>query len=89
MSPNHKKLCAAGVALIVSVALGALSALAFALIDEDHDDWAVLAVFWLVTGTFFIGSAAWVALFDFSDSRPQSPALGQAPSNSSSGTPVP
>lgn len=88
MSPNQKKLCAAGVALIVSVALGALSALAFALIREDHDDWPVLAVFWAVTGTLFIGSAPWVGLFDFSDSRPQPPAVGQAPPNDSSGTPT-
>ncbi|MET8485507.1 MULTISPECIES: hypothetical protein [Streptomyces] len=88
MSPNQKKLIAAFVALVISVALGALFALAFALIDEEHDDWAVLAVFGGGVGTLLLISAAWVAMFHFSDSRPQPPAVGQAPPSNSPGTPV-
>ncbi|MER7476960.1 hypothetical protein ABTX60_04765 [Streptomyces sp. NPDC126510] len=88
MSPNQKTLLAAFVAFVTSVALGAICALLFVLIDEEHDDWAVLVVFGTVAGFLFPGSAAWVALFEFSDTRPQPPASGQAPPNSQ-GSPVP
>ncbi|WP_330468720.1 hypothetical protein OG547_30130 [Streptomyces longwoodensis] len=87
MSPNQKTLLAAGVAFVTCIAIGAICALLFVLVDEKHDDWAVLAVFGCVAAPLFFGSAAWVALFKFTDSRPQPPVPGQAPPTSP-GTPV-
>ncbi|MER6625356.1 hypothetical protein [Streptomyces sp. NPDC000931] len=87
MSPNQKTLLAAFVAFVTCIAIGAICALLFAVVDEKHDDWTVLTVFGGVAAPLFFGSAAWVALFKFSDSRPQPPVSGQAPPNSP-GTPA-
>jgi hypothetical protein len=83
MSPNQKTAVALVLCFTTSGMIGALSALAVARLAKHPTALAIAGAGGTAFFTLFLGSAAWVALFKFSDDREQNPppppASGQVP----------